>query len=830
MPPGKKLPESDLQALRTWVTAGATWPETAPVRTASPGITAAQRAFWSFQPLRKSPPPYVQNAAWPAGPIDRFVLARLEQAGLAPVTPADKRVLLRRITYDLIGLPPSPKEAAEFLRDSSPAAFSQVVDRLLASPHFGERWGRFWLDVARYAEDDTRGIGQESYPNAWRYRDWVVKAFNEDMPYDLFVKAQIAGDLLEPKDQNRLKPALGFLGLGPWYYDMAEPPQARADERHDRIDAITRGFLGLTVACARCHDHKYDPISTKDYYALGGVIASSDYMEYPLVSADAVAVWRNHKDKIAAREKAIQEYIATLSASLAEIQAGKTARYLMAASAVLGPAKTSPAEAAASQLDRETLDRWVRYLKDREKDHPYIKDWYAALDRGAAPTELQKIAGAFQDLALAILAEKKEIDHENLITIGKPKGVGDALANHLPNGFATYEDFCPGCYVEVKALARDKFVLWNDLFGKEPQERAAGKPAEDGAIYVNTSTRIDRWLSGEWAAHLAEMRAELKKLKEELPPQYPFLHGIGESARAANLRVNLRGSPYNLGDEVPRRFLAVLASGEPAPFQKGSGRLELAEAIVHHPLAARVMANRIWERLFGAGIVRTPSNFGQVGERPTHPELLDYLASRLVENGWSVKSLIREIVLSSTYRLSSESSKKNYAVDPDNRLLWRMNRRRLDAEALRDSILAAAGTLNPAIGGPSVDLTADRKRRTIYGKVSRFELDETLALFDFPSPSISSEKRNVTQVPLQRLFFLNSDFVLDESRTLAAKISGSAGVDDNGKIAQLYDLLFNRQPSDAEARAGRDFVQHNHDAWPEYVQALLASNEFSFLD
>jgi hypothetical protein len=830
MPPGKKLAEAEISALRAWVKAGAVWPDSMPA-TKPQAITGEQRAFWSFQPLSKLPPPEPKDRNWSTSAIDRFILAKLEDRGLAPVGKAPKRALIRRLTYDLTGLPPSPLDSEAFLRDSAPSAFARVVDRVLASPHFGERWGRYWLDVARYAEDDTRGIGQESYQNAWRYRDWVVKAFNDDMPYDVFVKAQIAGDLLEPKSSNRLRPGLGFFGLGPWYYDMAEPPQARADERHDRVDALTRGFLGITVACARCHNHKYDPISATDYYALAGVFASSDYVEYPLVPDDVVSAYRDQKNKIAAQEKAIKNYVQTLSDTLAGIEAQKTARYLAAAWSMIEPAKKSAADAAGTPgLDGETLERWVRYLNEREKDHPYLSAWYGAVSRGTTDTEIRNIARGFQQLVLEVLAEKKEIEEENRLTVGRPKKVSDALANHLPNGFATYDDYCPGCNVEVKAIARDKFVLWNDLFGKEPSAPSSDKHAKSGAIYLYTGEQIDRWLSGEWKAHLDELRAELKRLKDALPPAYPYLHGIGEAARVTNLRVNLRGSPYNLGEEVPRRFLAVLSNGEAAPFTHGSGRLELAEAIVRHPLAARVMANRIWEHLFGEGIVRTPSNFGQVGLRPTHPEMLDYLASRLVENGWSVKSLIREIVLSTTYQLSSDVSEKQYAVDPENRLLWHMNRRRLDAEAMRDSILAAAGTLDQTVGGPSVDLSKDRKRRTIYAKVSRFQLDETLGLFDFPSPSITSEKRNITQVPLQRLYFLNSDFVMDQARALAPRLAAAGQQDDSKKISWLYELLFTREASQEDIRTGVDFLQRNSSAWPEYIQSLIATNQFSFVD
>lgn len=784
MPLGKKLASAEIEDLKTWVRAGATWPEHAAptVKAAGAKISPEQRAFWSFRPLVKPP-----------GGIDVLIADRLARAGLKPVGPASKRTLIRRATFDLIGLPPTPAEVESFLADETPEAFANVVDRLLASPHFGERWGRYWLDVARYAEDDIRGLSREAYPNAWRYRDWVVQAFNAGMPYDEFVKAQLAADLMPGKTNLA---ALGFFGLGPWYYDLTVPPLARADERHDRVDVVSRGFLGMTVGCARCHDHKFDPISTADYYALAGVFASSDYYEYPLAPQAVVDEYADRQAKIQEQEKVIREYVQKLSATIAEALARQTEAYLIAAWR----------GGKDEKLDSETLQRWVEYLGKRERDHPLLKPWDDLIARKAPEAEVREFARRFQDLVLSIIAEKKAIDDENQALLAQHRPQKSSM-KRLPNGYTSYDEFCPDCDVEVKALARDKYVLWKDLFA-DPKR----------AVLAVDEKNLDRWVAG--------LRADVERLKKELPEQYPYLHGIAEAPAPGNLRIHMRGSPYNLGDEVPRRFPAVLCQGEPAPFSTGSGRLELAEAIVRHPLAARVIANRVWQHLFGEGLVRTPGNFGRTGQRPTHPELLEWLAARLVEQRWSIKALIREITLSAAYRRSSDYSAGNYARDPDNKLLWRMSRRRLDAEALRDALLFVAGNLDEKVGGPSVDLATDTRRRTLYGKISRFKLNETLALFDFPNPGVTSEKRNITNVPMQRLFYLNNELVAAQADALAGKVK-QADASEQERIRQVYALLFGRPPGASELAQGVEFAAGG---WKQYVQVLMMSNEFSFID
>ena len=624
MPPKQKLAAEQVSTLTAWVKMGAPWPDAAGARAATSGstlkVTDKDRQFWSFQPVRKPAVPAIRDEDWAQTAIDHFILARLEEKGLRPVAPTDKRTLIRRASFDLIGLPATPEEIDAFLADESPQAFARVVDRLLQSPHYGERWARHWLDVARYGEDQAHTFQSRKYPDGFRYRDWVVKAFNSDLPYDRFVMEQIAGDLLQGPDRTDPLAATGYFALGPVYYG-----RATADELDDRVDTLTRGFLGLTVACARCHDHKFDPIPTRDYYSLSGVFASTDYKEWVLNAGGGI-------------------------------------------------------------------------------DEQGVQD----------PTD---------------------------------------------------------------KMARDN-----------------------------------------------------NKKKD---PRKPVIHSLTEGAKPANLKVHLRGDPAKLGEEAPRQFLAVLAGDDPPQFKNGSGRLDLAKAIASkdNPLTARVFVNRVWMHHFGRGIVGTPSNFGSLGERPTHPDLLDYLASRFVECGWSVKALHREIMLSSAYQSGTAYDERCAAVDPDNRLLWRMNRRRLEVEPWRDAMLSVTGNLDTTLGGPSAELSSpDHRRRTLYGAVSRHNLDPVLRLFDFPDPNLTSDRRPVTSVPLQQLFVLNSDFMARQARAFAARVR-EAEPTDTARIRRAFLWAYGRPPTDRELQLGEEFLGGGSaDAWEKYAQVLLSANEFAFVD
>jgi hypothetical protein len=541
----------------------------------------------------------------------------LEQARLEPNPPAGRRTWIRRVSFDLVGLPPTPEEVEEFVHDPAPDARARVVDRLLASPHYGERWARMWLDLARYAEDQAHIVGSDRslfYPNAYRYRDWVIRALNADLPYDQFVRWQLAADLMKPEGAAN-QAALGFLGLGPKYFGRGSPA-VMADEWEDRVDIVCRGLLGLTVACARCHDHKFDPIPTTDYYALAGVFASTRMFNQPL--RDGVA---------------------------------------------------------------------------------------------------QK------------------------------------------NG-------------------------------------EASQPAD-------------------------------------------ALHVVAEGT-PTDLPVFLRGDIDNKGPVVRRHFLQVLSTREPEPFEQGSGRLELADAIAspHNPLTARVIVNRVWGQLFGRSLVATPSNFGALGEPPTHPELLDDLAVRFVRGGWSLKWLQREIVLSAVYGQSSTAEVRKGKADPENRLLGRMNHRRLSVEAWRDALLAVSGQLDLAVGGPSLDPQDPKeRRRTIYSAVSRLDMNRMLALFDFPDPNVHADRRMETTTPLQKLFVLNSPFMVAQAAYLAERLSREFGPEteqpDRRGIDRAYRLLYGRPATERETRLGLAFLGEGGDRvnrWQQYAHVLLASNEMLFVD
>ena len=771
MPPTGRLKDSEIADVETWIKNGAVWPTTtaaAPAPHSAPyTITAEQRAFWSFRPISNPPPPIVKNKTWAHTDIDRFILAKLEEKNLKPVPPASKRSLLRRAYYDLTGLPPTPADVAAFERDKSPNAFAKVIDTLLESPRYGEKWGRFWLDVARYSDDRLNSERDDPYENSFRYRDWVIQSVQQDMPYNLFVKAQIAGDLLP--NHEKYQAGLGFYSLSPEFQD-------------DRVDATTRGFMALTVACATCHNHKYDPIPTQDFYSLLGIFNNTELHETPLAPKDEVEHWAAQKKLLETQETEIKEFIARQSNELAEILAQNTAAYILAASN-----KTND-----PSLDAETLERITKYLAQPAHKHPYLDTW----NKDKSP----QYAQAFQTLLLDINKEKKRVDDENHIRLGlNPSRENLSDAN-------------------LVSMARDKYVLWEDFIG-------------DKGLFHYGDPQIGRFLTGVWKAHLDALHARQAELKKQLPPRYPYLQTIADKTKLNEAHVWLRGNKDSPGEPAPPHFLAILSSGPPPTFTRGNGRLDLAEAIVDpkNPLTARVIVNRVWQQHFGQGIVRTPSNFGKQGDTPSHPELLDYLTTKFMNEGWSLKKLHREIMLTSVYALSTNRDETNLAADPENRLLWRANLRRLDIESLRDSLLYVAGDLDLKAGGPPVEFGPENHRRTVYGYVSRRRLDPVLALFDFPNPIATSEQRLPTLVPLQKLFFMNSDFVMEQSKALAKELSASPG-DDSTRISTAYRLLFQREPSPEERKLAIDFLHGSSNAWPQYAQVLLSSNEFSYLN
>jgi hypothetical protein len=832
MPPKGKLDANEIAALTDWVKAGALWPEVdraprpEPAAAASK-LSAEDRAFWSFQPIKQVGPPPLGDASWPKSPIDQFVLAKLEEAGLKPVAPADKRTLIRRATFDLIGLPPTPEEIDAFLADDSSDAFARVIDRLLASPHYGERWGRHWLDVARYGEDQAHTFQARLYPNGYRYRDWVIKALNDDMPYDRFVMEQIAADQLdEPNREERLA-ALGFFALGPVYYGKAV-----FDELDDRVDTLSRGLLGLTVACARCHNHKFDPIPTEDYYALAGVFACTEYKEYPQAPPDVVERFDNAQVAIKKQTDDINGFLQSEATRLAEAQLSETAKYMAAAWTLHNKRKADPkaslsAFARAEGVRETALTRWVQYLFGESSDpRSYLAGWrkvVAAQDAATdlsgddgAKAEVTRAADAFQSYAQSVLALRNALE-------AREKA---ARASGL--------EASPGARPQLEATDS---TLLRQLVSAQ-------------GVFAVPRDEVENRLPDAAKAELKAMRAQLDRLKRESPPKYPVIHTLVDSSDISNMRVQIRGNPATLGAEVPRRFLSVLSPEIPTPFKQGSGRLELAKAMASkdNPLTARVIVNRVWERHFGRGIVATPSNFGSLGERPSHPELLDYLASRFIAGGWSLKKLHRAIMLSSTYQLSSAFDQHNYEVDADNIRLWRVNRRRLEVEPWRDAMLAVSGRLDRTVGGPSQDLSAAaNRRRTVYAAISRHNLHSLLRLFDFPDPNITSDKRTITAVPLQQLFVLNSEFVVEQAKALAERLTSNAEACDADRVRRAFVTLYGRPATPEEVDWAVGFLAARTDGtekpntkgpesalpltkWQQLAQVLLGANEFLFID
>ncbi|MBI2684738.1 MAG: PSD1 domain-containing protein [Acidobacteria bacterium] len=745
MPPSGKLDDASIADIKTWIRDGAIWPEGPKAKQYT--VSAEQRQWWAFQPVKNPAPPAVRNKAWVKSPIDAFILNSLEAKNRKPTAQASRRTLIRRATLGLTGLPPTASEIDAFEADKSPHAFAKVVDRLLSSPHYGERWGRIWLDVARYSDDKLNSTMDEPRPNAFRFRDWVVQAFNKDMPYDTFVKAQVAGDLM---DNPELIAGTGLYGLSPEFQD-------------DRVDVTTRGFLALTVACAQCHDHKFDPIPTKDYYSLLGVFNSSKQNEYPLADKEAVKAWNEKKKALDKAKETLNNFYAKQAEQLSEILAAKADKYLLAAQDK-GP---------YDGLDAETIQRFRNYLKK--------KDRFAKIADSPA---------VFRNELIAVQEEKKQIDETNNIRLGGSKERRDLSQ------------------ADLVSLAPDKFYLWRDFY------RAGG-------VFHYAPGKIERFLEGQWREHLNLLRQIVEAAEKALPEQYPFLHSLTEAAKPKNERVYIRGNRANLGEEAPRGWLTILSGkAEPPKFEKGSGRLELAERIASkdNPLTPRVMVNRIWQGHFGEGIVRSTSNFGRLGEQPSHPELLDWLAAKFMEHNWSVKAMHREIMLSSSYQMAGGGA------EGENRLLEQFPVRRLDAESLRDSILAVSGRLDATIGGKPFPLEDTKQtRRTLYGFVSRRRTDTMLNLFDFPNPNATSEKRVSTDVPLQRLFLLNSALMADSAEALDKKIDGATPEE---RIRNGYRAILGRGPTKAELDLGAQYVKNGADAWPQYWQVLLATDEF----
>ncbi|MCM8542358.1 MAG: DUF1553 domain-containing protein, partial [Lentisphaeraceae bacterium] len=1058
MPPKNALPQKEIDLLTTWIRMGAPMPKPkGKVQLKSEYNWEELTKFWSFQkpikPDEKS--------------IDQLINNKLKEMKLSPVAKATKLELIRRATFDLTGLPPTPEDIDQFMADTSDNAFESVINKLLDSDHFGERWGRYWQDIVRYGDDQPYAFAQKPLSYAWKYRDWIVSALNKDLPYDEFIRRQVAADLIPnlPPEEHA---ATGLISTGPMYFKRTEVLKALADETDDRIDVLSKGFLGLTVACARCHNHKFDPIPTEDYYALAGVFKSTRIYDRFITSDEKIEEYHKrvfqkeilenslHELTIKNAKTKIDQLTRTLEAASVAVTKGPLAdeKYLKlnlypkdvkkwtsilnSENAGKHPLITKISKAVLShgegnefiELDDRSAKKstgWVesKYFKDfigkgylhddgngkgkktitftlpvsknskyelflaynsnsaRAKNVP-IEIYHAdgitkvSIDQSKQPDykKVYKSLGlySFNNLKPAKVVISNEgtqgyviVDAIRMVAHGmSTEPDKSTVKKHIniltQEVYKTYERIMAGntptpvfstplvnsksydhrakidvnikgwkkLYLVVENKAKNDykfhFNAWmKPTFHAKKQQQAltdlepfyvdtdgklygakyvtnedaiicngevlthgiqhsgttvlaynipagtdwqrftaeggifnknGGEEGKNGARfhvfkedptkwlkraeliekfnkltnnqYINKKASVDHYSEQD----LATYKALTNKLKNEAPRRPNFVHGLWED-KPRNAKVNVRGNPKKLGDEVPRGYLKILNKGKDIQFQNGSGRLELANLIASkdNPLTARVMANRIWFNLFGSGIVNSPSNFGMLGDKPTNQPLLDWLAVDFMENNWSVKTLIKNIMLSETYQRSSQSSKANETIDEDNQYFWRQNMKRLDAESLRDSILAASGKLKTDIGGPGFNTRYDNSsynRRTIYARVSRTAPDPMRLTFDFPSPSNSSPKRNVTTVPQQRLFYLNSEFIMEQANVMTYRVL-THSKSPEARMDYMFKIAYGRSPDAQESNKLLPFFKSGKNL-EAIAQALLVSNEFSYID
>ena len=835
MPPSGKLSGEIVERFEEWIRRGAADPRES---TALPAGLAkvdweSARDYWSFKPMEQVTAPEIVSDR-PRGPMDAFVWSKLENAKLEPNPEVSRETWLRRVTFDLIGLPPTPSELEAFVKDDRADAFDRVVDRLLASPRYGERYGRHWMDLARYA--DSNGADENhGYPVAWRFRDYVIDAYNTDIPYDRFVVEQLAGDLL-PADsegeQGRLLTATGMLVIGPKMLAEQDKPKLVADLVDEQLDTVGKVFLGLTLGCARCHDHKFDPIKAEDYYALAGIFHSTKSMEH----LEFVSQWNERELPNQERSRQLAERRTQLDTTKSEL-------------------KQFELELHKAVVEKK-LQALAAHLKWRSLEYQPTAAEVASF--GLSEQQMKRIAdfaarGNWRD-DKAI----EQIGAELRKLISQP--TPDASPEQLQA--AIVEAFRAGWLQVVQGERDDKGKLKDERLRKLSRQLFA----ENGPF--EAIEKLEEVVAAEQKEKLLKLRETLAAIEKAMPALDKAMAADEGPLRLVS--VHLRGNHLQLvGDPIPRRVPEILQPTTPAvafPIDQ-SGRLEFANWLISptHPLTARVMINRIWQYHFGEGLVRSASNFGLRGDLPSHPELLDYLAQDFVSHGWSQKAMHRKMVLSSVYRLSSFSNEQAQAVDPDNRLLWRMNRRRLEVEPLRDSLLAVADELDAQTGGQAQAIYGakfedtqesktihDASRRTVYLPINRAALEEFFATFDYVDSAVSLEKRPVTTVPHQALFLMNHRLALHAGWRLAKRLEQYSS-DDDQRLKLAYAVCFARQPTEAELTAAKEFLstqrtailnsattrtsssepnsaEHSLAPWVSLCRSLLITNEFLYLE
>ena len=815
MPPKNRLAASEVELLEKWIANGAFDPREVIESEGAPapvGMSIEEgKQFWSFRPVSNPPLPVVHQQDWVRTPIDAFLLAKLEASGLKPAAPADKRTLIRRVTFDLIGLPPTPEEIEAFIGDESPDAFRNVCERLLDSPGYGVRWGRHWLDVARYA--DSNGLDENlAYGNAWRYRDYVVNAFNNNKPFNRFLIEQLAGDLV-PEANQETKTATAFLVLGAKV--LAEPDREKLemDTIDEQLDSMSKAFLGMTFGCVRCHDHKFDPIKQTDYYALGAILKST--RTFASTNTGAIKHWNEYSfatDEELTKVKALDKVIAEKQAAAANwrnqateklrVEArAKATDYLVAAAHFEPDMPLTQVEEIARPLGlHPRILHHCRLHLARHPDDPLLVRWHELVAAGDLAGIERHFRPLFEGAEAALAAARKA--NPSASVIDDPR----------------------------LELARAALYDASGLLAVPPKPEFAFDAATlDEYNRLATEARLFESQAADAASAM----------------------GVADGTVQTELAIHIRGSHRNLGKPVKREFPEVMRTSSVRPILPvdQSGRLELAQwlASTEHPLTARVFVNRIWRWHFGVGIVASTENFGKLGDRPSHPELLDFLARHFMEHGWSIKELHRLILASNAYQMSSVHADEPAAVlvDAENRLLWKFRLQRLDAEQIRDSILAVSGRLDTSIGGKSIPLRNrqfvfdhtsidhtkyDSLRRAIYLPIVRNNVYTMFDQFDFPDPTMPTGHRNATVVAPQALLMMNSDLIMDSANAFAARIKDYSGY-DAARINRAYDLAFGRSPTEAESQRALVFLGENAPAevWSLFCQSLFASNEFIYL-
>ncbi len=860
MPPTGKMPAEEIAVFEQWIARGAPAPQATEIKSLKRSIDLeAGRQFWAYRPLSNPTPPMPErdeDRQWSKHAIDAFVIAKLREHSLSPSETADRRTFIRRLYFDLWGLPPTPAEIAAYERDESPDADEALVDSLLSSKHFAERWARHWLDVVRYGESlSLRGFVMN---DAWRYRDYVIDSFHRDLPFDQFLREQIAGDLLKTDDleeQQRRLVATTFLALGNHNLEEQDKRQLDMDVVDEQLDTLGKAFLGQTLGCARCHDHKFDPIPTRDYYAMAGILKNSKLMEHSNVSkwtmrslplpADEEAIYAARDAKIDDLEKKVQQVRKAVNRLK---DSAKISDNVLQVSDVPGiVVDSSQAKRIGAWTESTSTKRYIGdgYLHDGNEGKGEKTLTFAP--------ELP-VDGEYEVRISFSAAESRAKDVP--ITIFSASGekivrIDQSQPPSIDNRFVSLGKFrfekAGQSFVLISTEGTQGFVTADAVQFLSTSGSNEKTKRDEPQVADNVTDEAEKAAAAELAKkeqELKDLEGELKSLKEA-EPRRPQVMTVVESKTAADCPIHVRGSIQTLGETVPRGFMQVVPSSYQGNFnEQSSGRDELARWLTagDNPLPARVYANRVWHWLFGRGLVSTPDNFGATGEAPSHPELLDYLASEFVENDWSVKQLVRSIVLSKTYRQSSSERPEMLAADPENQWLWRVSRKRLEAECLRDAMLMVAGKLDPQDSGTDLPASVSSDfnfqqtslRRSVYVPALRNAMPSIFEAFDAADPSLVVGKRNVSTVATQALFLLNDPFVQQRAKDAAEKLLSEQHGSESERIEAVFETCLGRWPNAEERQIAEQFLGDSSipqaQRYAQLYQALFASLDFRYRD